>query len=394
MNRDMTPPALISNAALLILVMSCIPPSIGGLLIWAQPPATDQPEKSAATERPIEYWLEQLDSDQFSRRQAATRQLNRFGQVAVDPLVKVAQSGKLELTQRALGVLQQLALDQTPDDDSGAWAALQQLVSQGSGSASMGARAALDEIRRERQSQAHSRLAGSGIQIGFREFVIDSSAINTEVVWIDKKWNGDADVLRWLRWINRVDHVLIEGDAVRREVLEHVVRMPDLRTIVLREATIRDDIFQPLESLSRIDQLEFRYITLQPEHAEKLARLSIRVSLSLMGTNLPVSGAQSLREAFPGIKLTYKHGGFLGVQCSQLSPNCQIDRVTIGGAAAKAGLQAGDVVIKIDDAVIQSFDDLQIQIGSHYPGDEIAITYDRFGEIGTTKVQLGRLDSE
>jgi len=394
MNRDMTPPAFSRSTIVIMMLMVSIPPGIGGSLVSAQTPVGGQPERSGTTERPIEYWLEQLDSDQFSRRQAATRQLNRFGQDAVEPLVKVAQSGKLELTQRALGVLQQVALEQTPDDESGAWAALQQLVSQGSGSASIGARAALDEIRRERQLQAHSRLANSGIQIGFREFVIDSSSINTEVVWIDKKWNGDAGVLRWLRWINRVDHVLIEGDAVRREVLEHVVRMPDLRTIVLREATIRDDIFQPLESLSRIDQLEFRYITLQPEHAEKLARLSIRVSLSLMGTNLPVSGAQSLREAFPGIKLTYKHGGFLGVQCSQLSPNCQIDRVTIGGAAEKAGLQAGDVVIRIGDAVIQSFDDLQIQIGSHYPGDEIDITYDRFGEIGKAKVRLGRLDSQ
>ncbi len=373
----------------------------------ADPPADNEEIRSAASaiaaesspprrdeRRPIEYWLEQLDADQFARRQAATRRLTELGEAAVAPLAAATRSGKLELTQRAIGVLQTLALDQPPDDDSGAWAALLEITERGSGSASLRARAALDDIRSQRQVQAYSRLTNAGVQIGFRDFVIHSRAMNQEVVWIDKKWRGDVEALSWLRWINRIDHVLIEGDAVRRDVLNQVVKMPDLRTIVIRDATIRDDIYEPLSTLSRIDELEFRYTPLSVDDADKIALLPIRVSLGLMGTGMPIEGAQKLREALPGLNLVYKQGGFLGVVCNSFSPRCQIDALKPGGAADDAGLQAGDVIIQIDDAVIASFEDLQLQIGGHLPGDEVEITYDRFGEIGKVKLRLGRLEGE
>jgi hypothetical protein len=371
-------------------------PIIATALVFCllQSAAAQSPAEERLGGRPLEYWLEQLDSDHFSRRQAATHQLNRFGQEAVQPLVEIAKSGKLESTQRALSVLQQLAMGQSPDDDGGAWAALMQLVDQGSGSASIGSRAALEEIRRDRQSQALTRLAAAGIQIDYRDFVIDSRSLHAKVLLIDKAWKGDPQILRWLRWVKDVENAVIEGDAVRHEVIAQVVRMPALRSIVMREATLRDDVIGPLSTLSRIDQLEFRYIPLTVEDAEQIAKLPLRVSLSLMGTGLPVEGAKMLRTAVPGIKLAYKQGGFLGVICNQFSARCQVDNVKPGSAAAMAGIEAGDVVIQIGDAKINSFDDLQLQVGSHYAGDEIDITYDRFGEIIKTKARLGRLDNE
>lgn len=384
MNPDMAPSVNARIRIVAVLLALCL-----AKFASAQTPADDR-----AADKPIEYWLQQLDSDHFARRQAATHQLNRFGLEAVQPLVEVAKSGNLESTQRALGVLQQVAMNQSPDDETGAWAALTTLVEQGSGSASIGARAALQEIRRDRQSQAMTRLVAAGIQIGFRDFVIDSRSIHAEVLLIDKAWKGDPNVLRWLRWVNFVENAVIEGESVREEVLRQVVRMPALRTIVLRESTIQDDVFGPLSTLSRIDQLEFRYIPLTVEDAKKIAELPLRVSLSLMGTGLPVDGAQMLRTELPGIRLAYKQGGFLGVICNQFSQRCQVDNVKPGSAASVAGIQPGDVVIQIGEAKINSFDDLQIQVGSHYAGDEIEIIYDRFGEIMKTKARLGRLDNE
>jgi hypothetical protein len=360
----------------------------------AQPASGEPGAAPARPERPIEYWLEQLDSDQFSRRQVATRQLQEFGLEAVEPLTLAAQSGKLELTQRAIGILQMLAVEQAPDDDGGAWQALATLVTQGSGSAALRARAAIDDIRAEREVQAYTKLAAAGVQLGFREFVMHSRTLNLEVVWIDKKWKGDVDALRWLRWVQRIGHVLIEGDAVRREVIEHVVRMPDLRSLVMRNARVGDDIFTPLGAMNRIDELEFRYVPLTVQDAEKIAQLPIRVSLGLMGTDLPIEGAQHLRDAMPGLTLHYKHGGFLGVSTHGLSANCQLDSVKVGSAAFDAGLRPGDIIVQIDDAPISSFDDLQLQIGSHHAGDVVEMTYERDGEIGKTKVTLGRLEGE
>jgi len=375
----------------LLVVTRCIGPDG----VAAQPPVDPSASRLDRDQRPIEYWLEQLDSDQFSHRQLASRQLHRLGDEAVQPLMQATQSGNLELTQRALEILQSLATAQAPDDEGGAWAALNELVTQGSGSAAVGARAAIDDLRRERESQAYTKLSAAGVQIGFREFVIHSLSItNQEVVWIDKKWKGDVKALSWLRWVKRIETALIEGDAVRQEVLEQVVKMPDLRTIVMREATVRDDIFKPLSQLQRIDQLEFRYVRLGNDDAEKIARLPVRVSLGLMGTGIPLEGKQRITDALPGLRLEYKEGGFLGVICNSFSPRCQIDGLKAGGAAANAGLQTGDVIISFDGEPIRKFDDLQAQIATHPAGAEVSITYERAGEVGTVTVTLGRLDGE
>lgn len=394
-------------ARLFPLIVACSLPSGGGAL-WAQEQASPTPASAteaaadaaapaggAPDERPIEYWIEQLDSDRFAQRQAATSRIARFGDAAIEPLVAVTRTGKLEMTQRAISVLQSLATGQGPDDAGGAWGALEQLEAEGAGSAAVAAKDALDDIRRERETQAYAQLAAVGVQIGFRDVVIHARSLtNQEVVWIDKKWRGNVAALGWLRWVRRVDHAVIEGDAVRQDVLRQVVKMPELRSIVLREAVLRDDIFEPLATLSRIDDLELRYIRLDLEDADRLAVLPLRVSLGLMGTGMPIEGAQKIREAMPGLNLVYKQGGFLGVVCNNFMPRCQIDAVKPGGAAANAGLQPGDVIVRIDDQPIGTFEDLQLQIGSHLPGDEVEITFERLEEVDKVKLKLGKLEGE
>jgi len=355
--------------------------------------AQDSPTPPAES-KTLQYWVEQLDSDQFLQRQTASQRLLAFGDEAVQPLATVATQGQLELTERAIAVLQSLAVKQAPDDESGAYGALTTLANLGGGSASLRAKSSMEVIRRERELQAIERLVNSGVKMGFREFVIDSRSLNENLVWIDSNWNGDLEALRWLKWITGVAYCVIEGTAVNHDVVEQLVRMPDLRTVVIRDAKLDTDIFVPLEKLTRIDELEFRYVVLTASDAEKLAKLPIRVQLALMGTNLPLESVKMLREAMPGLNIVYKQGGFLGVKCNNFSPVCQIDSVVDGGAAQRAGLEAGDVIEKIDGVKIARFEDLQMQIGSHLPEDEIEIEYDRRGEKAKVKLKLMRMATE
>lgn len=357
-----------------------------------QQPASEPP----ADDKGIDYWLGQLDSNQFAQRQAASTRLLAYGDDAVQPLVELTQRGKLEVTNRVVQILRALAAEQSPDDDGGAWGALNRLVDRGAGAASMAARSAMGELKRQREQRALSELSAAGIDVDFREFVIQSRPVNQAsqnelVVWIDKSWRGDPAVLGWLRWVRGVQFALVEGTAVRRDVLQHVVKMPDLRSIVLRLAELQDDIFEPLGELKRIDHLELRYIPLTLEHVDQLLELPLRHSLSLVGTELPLEGAQRLREEKQELALHYKEGGFLGV-ISHSATRCEIGQVTAGGAAASAGLRPGDLIVQIDEQAIQTFEDLQLKIGSHRPGDELEITYDRQGEVDTVTVTLGRLD--
>lgn len=59
------------------------------------------------------------------------------------------------------------------------------------------------------------------------------------------------------------------------------------------------------------------------------------------------------------------------------------------GAAATAGIQAGDVITALNDAPIISSEELVALLGDHKPGDVVTVTYTRDGEIATAEVTLG-----
>ncbi len=73
---------------------------------------------------------------------------------------------------------------------------------------------------------------------------------------------------------------------------------------------------------------------------------------------------------------------------STTSTGASLRAVTAGGAAATAGLQAGDVVTKVDAARISNGDDLIAAIRAHAVKDTVTITYTRSGVVHTTKVTL------
>ncbi|WP_285114556.1 trypsin-like peptidase domain-containing protein [Leifsonia sp. fls2-241-R2A-40a] len=70
-------------------------------------------------------------------------------------------------------------------------------------------------------------------------------------------------------------------------------------------------------------------------------------------------------------------------------PGLYVQGVTPGGPAKQAGLQAGDIITKVDGKPVGSVDDLTaIQLTSK-PGDKVTVTYVRDGATKTTTVTLG-----
>jgi putative serine protease PepD len=62
--------------------------------------------------------------------------------------------------------------------------------------------------------------------------------------------------------------------------------------------------------------------------------------------------------------------------------------VTGGGAADAAGLQAGDVVTRIDDQVVDDGIELVVAIRSRLPGDVVTLVYRRAGQVDSLEVVL------
>ena len=82
---------------------------------------------------------------------------------------------------------------------------------------------------------------------------------------------------------------------------------------------------------------------------------------------------------------------YLGVslQATTDSGGAEIGSVTGGSPAAKAGLEAGDVVTAFDGDTVDSADALSAAVSSKSPGDEVSVTYTRNGESHTVHVTLG-----
>ena len=98
------------------------------------------------------------------------------------------------------------------------------------------------------------------------------------------------------------------------------------------------------------------------------------------------SGAWSYAEGFAG-----NNTAFLGVVTEKAEKGVKIEEITEGSAADKAGLKEGDVITKIDDAVIATPEDLTKVIHKHKAKDKITIAYERDGKSEKTTATLGEM---
>jgi len=69
-----------------------------------------------------------------------------------------------------------------------------------------------------------------------------------------------------------------------------------------------------------------------------------------------------------------------------------VPQVEAGSAADKAGIQAGDVIIAIDDTPIKSSHDLPIRVARHHPGDRIVLHVIRGGRNLKIPVIVEKMD--
>ena len=342
----------------------------------------------------IEYWVSQLGSDQYLRRGRASRWLIQAGPTTVPVLVAELGRGDLEFTRRAIDVLQEVAFSQPPDEDDGAWGALQEVAESGVGSQASRALAAVDEIRDHRGQIARELLASQGVYIGMAEFVVRATSTMRDIIQLDRRWEGDIEQLQWLRWVKDIRYARVVGEAVDVEIVRQLVRMPDLETITFLEGQVDAGLLQALAEMKQIRDLEFRYVPLQPELADRLVELPIRSSLSLMGTGLPAETVERMRTDRPGLQIEHKQGGFLGVTCTPDFNICQITGIVRDSAAERAGLIPGDVIVGIGEVEVTRFKDLQDAINQHLPGDDVKIRYSRGGVINESSTKLGRLEQE
>ena len=66
-----------------------------------------------------------------------------------------------------------------------------------------------------------------------------------------------------------------------------------------------------------------------------------------------------------------------------------VEKVVSGSAAEAAGIQAGDLILKIGEKQIASGEELSSAIGEYKPGDKATLTIQRDGKESTVEVTFG-----
>ena len=66
-----------------------------------------------------------------------------------------------------------------------------------------------------------------------------------------------------------------------------------------------------------------------------------------------------------------------------------VEKVVSGSAAEKAGIQSGDLILKLEDKTISSGDELSSAIGEYKPGDKVTLTIQRDSKEMTVE-EIGR----
>ncbi len=95
--------------------------------------------------------------------------------------------------------------------------------------------------------------------------------------------------------------------------------------------------------------------------------------------------------------------GYLGVQIGEVTPELArkfqvepgvgalVGEVVEGGPAAKAGIQAGDVIVKVGDTVVSEPRQLRLHVAGIAPGSEIEVEVRRDGKEERLRLTVGEL---
>ena len=78
---------------------------------------------------------------------------------------------------------------------------------------------------------------------------------------------------------------------------------------------------------------------------------------------------------------------FLGVSPARtgISDGVRLGAVVPDGAAARAGMREGDIIIRLGEAPVQSFDELRAALQVRRPGDPVQVVYLRDGKDRTAQ---------
>jgi len=112
-----------------------------------------------------------------------------------------------------------------------------------------------------------------------------------------------------------------------------------------------------------------------------------------IGFAIPISTAKRVADQLAAGKTVARAG--LGLSGPSTTPSgsagAYVQSVTSGGAADKAGIKSGDLIVAVDGVPVRSFDELRGMASGYSPGDKVVVEINRDGKVLDVDVTLGTL---
>jgi hypothetical protein len=257
---------------------------------------------------------------------------------------------------------------------------------------------------------------------------------------IGPTWTGTVEDLAWINEIHNLRSLQIKDQNLNADELKIVSQLSSLTHLELSNTRFEKSTIQNLElprtihsitlaqqkldgpmtnwlSEQPIDRLSIDGCDLDSRFVEKLADFESLQFLELSQLHLDSEFFNAMLKAsnlervlmtackfrledyreFAVVRprlINFLPRSFLGVQGRRdtgtaNSYTCEIELVVADSAAAKAGIQVGDVITAVNGERITSFEELRMFISQHDAGEKMQVSIDRLGEQLDLQVILG-----
>jgi hypothetical protein len=342
--------------------------------------AQEEPSQRASSQTPtqeqIEAWVKELKDERFAVREAAENQLARNLTIILPTLIEIA---KADGSGSPCGLLQFLgfvAQDAWSDQGKLAYEGLGQIAKERTTQRAILAQRIIQSISVSMREQTLERLERVGVLCQDRELSVLTQVRQVKnALVIDQEFRGTQEDIDLLPWLFDIQFVKLEGPAISPEILQAVVKLPQLRSLQIVETKLTSKDLRPLLAASDMDLLEILYSPVDDQCIEILQDVPIFGDLQLFGTELSAKGATELIARMETANVFVGRGGFLGVTCDPGS--LVIQQAIKDGPAFKAGIKMNDKLRKINGVPIYNFEDLRKQLAKSAAGESVVVEYDR-----------------
>jgi hypothetical protein len=298
----------------------------------------------------------QLTDDDYEARRAAEQELLDAGQAALPFLSSLARQSDPELSSRCVRILDRLFVSSDAAVADAADTTLDALADDRTTPAATLARQSLTgwQAIREQRAIAALKKLGAKVDVGPDLFTL-AATISVESIVPD--WIDDDSAL-----LQEVCTTAAQGDSARKRIPQSAGNVWFTPHWTGGEQGLK--------------------------HLGRLSGVNPLLVYVVKGASVSIEAVKEAGADVDSVAFT-ERGPSLGVQSDGGTPYCVIGSVLPGGAAHKAGLQAGDQVLAVNDHTTRHFSDLIAHIGDRKVGESVKLTVQRgFRGIDTETVTV------